>query len=111
MRALFLRHVVTAKSPKDLAEAEQMILGLTPCPNEPKAADIDRLADGQLARLLRGVKATKTHELRNHVVHKQAYRPTRVEVEAALKETRKILLPLTRCLNLCDDVNWYKVGP
>jgi len=107
MRALFLQHVVTKKSPKDLAEAAQMISCFSPCPKAPKDADIGRLADGKLARLLQRVKATKIHELRNRVAHR-AYRPTRVEVGATLKETREILLPLTSCLNLCEDVNWYK---
>jgi len=40
-------------------------------------------------------------------VHKQAYRPTREETEAALEEARSVLFPLTSRLGLYDDINWY----
>lgn len=107
MRALFLEHMVTGRSPKNLAEAAAVVAALPDRPREPKDAAIESLGDAKLVPLLKAVKATSIHTLRNRVVHKQAYRPTREEVEEAIKETRSVLFPLTRHLQLYDEINWY----
>jgi hypothetical protein len=53
----------------------------------------------------------ENNELRNQVVHKNAYRPSREEVEAATEETRGILFPLARYLSIdYDDIHWYIRG-
>lgn len=80
-------------------------------PGDPKDAAIEGLGDPIVVRLLKALKATTIHTLRNRVVHKQVYRPTREEVQAALKESRSILLPLTRHLKLHDEINWYMNNP
>ena len=36
------------------------------------------------------------------------YRPTGDEAEAALEETRSVLLSLSQRLGLYDDINWYR---
>lgn len=107
LRALFLRYVVAQQSPKNLAESEAMITGFPERPGDPKDADIESLGDTTLVSLLKALKGTSINTLRNNIVHKQAYRPTREEVEAALDETRSILFPLTSHLQLYNDVNWY----
>ncbi|HWP56373.1 MAG TPA: hypothetical protein VNL14_00635 [Candidatus Acidoferrales bacterium] len=107
MRALFLEHMVTGRSPKNLAEAAAMVAALPDRPREPRDAAIESLGDAKLVPLLRAVKTTSINTLRNRVVHKQAYRPTREEVEEAIKETQSVLFPLTRHLNLYDEINWY----
>lgn len=107
MRALFLQHIVTGHSPKNLAEASAVIAALPERPQDPEDAAIESLDDAKLVPLLKALKGTGIHRLRNRVVHKQAYRPTREEVEAALKETRSILFPLTSHLQLHDEINWY----
>jgi len=108
MRALFLNQVVAQHSPKNLGEAKAIISAFPPEPKDPKNKEINRLQDVSLVPLLRALKATTINTLRNRVVHKHAYRPTRDEVVAALDKTRSILFPLTRLLDLHDEVNWYR---
>lgn len=110
MRALFLQHIVTGRSPKNLAEAAAVVAVLPDRPGDPKDAAIESLGDARLVPLLKALKATSIHTLRNQVVHKRAYRPTREEVDAALEETRSILFPLTSLLRLYDEINWYMGG-
>ena len=111
MRALFLQHIVARYSPKNLIESAVIIGDLPDHPAGPKDTAIEGLADAKLVPLLKALKATSIHTLRNHVVHKHAYRPTRDEVEATLEETRSILFPLTRHLQLYDNINWYTRKP
>lgn len=108
MRALFLEHMVNRTLPKNLTEAAAVVAKLPKHPREPKDAAIESLGDAKLVPLLKAVKATGIHTLRNRVVHKQAYRPTREEVEEAIKETRSVLFPLTHHLNLYDEVKRYR---
>jgi len=107
MRALFLRQLIAGPSPADLAEAEDAIARLDDHPCDPRDAEIDALGDRQLVVLLKAVQRTAINILRNKVVHKQAYRPTREEAEAALDEARSLLFALTGRLGLYDDINWY----
>jgi len=107
MRALLLQQILTAHSPKDLVDAAAAVAALPDSPGDPKDIAVESLGDAKLVPLLKALKATNIHTLRNRVVHKQAYRPTREEVEAALEETRSILLPLTSHLQLYDEINWY----
>jgi AbiV family abortive infection protein len=107
MQALFLQQVVKRQPLKSLVEAQAVVASIQNRPGVPKDADIESLDDAKLVLLLKALKATSIHKLRNKTIHKYAYRPTREEVEAALKETRSILLPLTTLLHLYDDINWY----
>ena len=107
MRSLFLQHMVSRPEPKNLAEAAVVVAALPDRPGDPSDAALDGVGDPTLAPLLKALKATTIHTLRNRVVHKQAYRPTREEVTVAQKEARSILLPLTNHLDLHDEVNWY----
>ena len=102
---------VNGPSSKDLADAAAVIAGLPDNPGDPKDTAIESLGDAKLVPLLKALKATSINTLRNRVVHKQAYRPTREEVEAALQETRSILFPLTSHLQLYDEINWYMGKP
>ena len=107
MRSCFLHLIIEFNLPSTLDEAENHIKNLDPKP--PKDAELKSVADN-LGNLLIRVKGTKINELRNKVVHKTGYRPTHVETEEALKEARSVLFPLTRRLNVHDDVNWYCKG-
>ena len=107
MRALFLRQLICGPHPANLAEAEAAIAGLEDLPRDPKDTELEALDDKQLVALLKAIKSTTINTLRNRVVHKHAYRPTREEAEAALDETRSVLFPLIRRFGLYDDVNWY----
>jgi hypothetical protein len=107
MRALFLQQLVSGASPNTLAEAEALIAALDNRPKDPSDVQLESLPDKQLVALLKAVKATTINTLRNQVVHKRAYRPTREEVKLALEESESLLFPLTQRLGLYDDINWY----
>lgn len=111
MRALFLQHMVAQPSPRTLTEAAAVVAALPDRPGDPKDAAIESLDNAKLVPLLKRLKATTIHILRNQVVHKRAYRPTREQVEEAIKETRSILFSLTSCLQLHDEINWYMKKP
>lgn len=111
MRALFLQHIVAGRSSKDLADAAAVVAGLPDSPRDPKDTAIESLGDAKLVPLLKALKATSINTIRNRVVHKQAYRPTRDEVDTAIGETQSILFPLTSHLQLYDEINWYMRKP
>jgi hypothetical protein len=107
MRALFLRHLVSGTSPKVLAEAGAAIAALEDRPKPLADAELESLPDKALVALLLAVNRTTIIRLRNQVVHKHAYRPTRNEAETALEESRSVLFPLTQRLHLYHNINWY----
>lgn len=107
MRALFLRQLVSGSHPASLPEAEVAILGLADEPTDPTDSEIEAVGDPALVNLLKALKQITIHEVRNRVVHKRAYRPSRDEVESAIESARKLLFPLTHRLCLYDDINWY----
>lgn len=104
MRALFLHFIIAGHSPKNLTEAAGIIRNLPTKPELPKDTDIQKTSDAKLVPLLMGVKATKTHCLRNKVIHKHAFRPQRDDARKALDEARA----LTGYLKLYDDITWYR---
>jgi hypothetical protein len=107
MRNLFLRQVLSSSRPRTLDGAESAIGALSYSVSEPDDSELGAVTDVQLLELLRALKASKINELRNRVVHKEAYRPTLTEVEPALEEAEKILFPLSHNLDLIDDVDYY----
>ncbi len=104
MRAQFLRHIVSGRRPKNLAESAAMIAEL---PGRANDVDLEYLPDTQLNRILMALKDTGIANLRNRIVHKRAYRPTGDEARSALKETMEILFSLQGLLQLDDDLNRY----
>ena len=107
MRALFLRHMVIGRSPKNFVDSANMIANLPTSPKCAKTADIESLCDTKLVPLLMAIKDANINTLRNRIVHKQAYRPKREEAELALKNTKDILVPLQDYFQLHDDINCY----
>ena len=116
MRKLFLWRVTAPDSPKNLDDSNEIIEDISNHFGHAEGFRIDALSDEVLRSLLRDLERVDIHKTRNKVVHKQGYRPTRDEVENALKETRRILHPLSfrlgellggSSLGLCDDPNWY----
>ena len=107
MRALFLQHVVSGSPlPCNLTEAEA-VLPAFPNPQIPSDAAIKAVTDTNLIPYLEAIKKSKIHEMRNLVVHKRAYRPSRDEVDLAYNETIDTLPALTIRLDLNDDINYY----
>ena len=107
MRAIFLRQVTAPSSPVNLVEAAEIIKTLDCSSTCPKEGDLRAVRDTKVANFLINLKKTRVNILRNDVVHKIGYRPTRDEAENAVEEARSSLFPLTNCLDLHDDVNWY----
>jgi hypothetical protein len=107
MRALFLEHITSHPPLKTLAQVDAAIAALADRPRDPSDAELESLGDSKLVALLKALKATNINALRNSVVHKRAYRPIREETQAALEETRSVLLPLGAYLKLYDEINWY----
>lgn len=106
MRCFVLWHLATYDEPhKTLDQSESVIQNLVR-PSEPEDADL-RFKEQKLRQLLLRLKGTNINDLRNEVVHKQAYRPTRQQAEAALDEARNILFPLSHLLNIHDDLSLY----
>ena len=107
MRALFLQHVVIGSPlPRNLTEAEA-VLSAFPKPQIPSDAAIKAMTDTNLIPYIEAVKKSRIHEMRNLVVHKRAYRPSREEVDLAYKDTTDTLPALTIRLDLNDDINYY----
>jgi hypothetical protein len=111
LRALFLDYIISGCSPNTLAAAKRIVSKLSNKPRTPKTEAINRLFDSELVRLLTLLKDSNINSLRNRIVHKDAYRPNRQEAEAALKQARDILFPLTGYFNIYDDINWYLARP
>ena len=112
MRALCLRHMVNKISVPNLCQAEESIECIPKYAKDIKDvsnSEIEAIRDGdeKLIELLKQLKCTRIHELRNKVVHKRAYRPTRREAEEYLEEARSVLFPLTFRFELDDDPNLY----
>ena len=105
MRSVFLRLVIESNPPATLHEAGKYISELSPM--LPKDSEVKSVTDRSLVDYLMRVKGTHINKLRNKVVHKAGYRPTREEAEKELQEAGSVLFPLTRRLNLRDDVNLY----
>ena len=108
MRDLYLERVTDTVSPGNLDEAEGIIASIRKrkIPSDHK---IESVRDTKLAKHLMMLKRTGINVLRNKVVHKSGYRPTRDEAEQAHEEAESILFPLTQLLDLHDEINWYRM--
>jgi hypothetical protein len=111
LRNIFVNSVLLTRKLSSLDEVLQFINDLEKLAKPPSDVDIANLPDPRLSQLLQMLKQSNINELRNRVVHKNAYRPSLDEVEAAIEETRSILFPLARYLDIdYDDINWYIRG-
>ncbi len=103
MRSLFLELAVSDARFANLTDAEAWIDALPKSSRrvpKPTKATIQAVANPRLRDGLLALYDTNIARLRNRVVHKDAYRPTREETEEALREAGDILHPLTRELRL-----------
>lgn len=107
MRRLVLRLVVDAIAPASLSAAEVEIEKLRKKPQEVPREDIEAMPDGSSKALLLKLLDAKPNELRNRVVHKDAYRPTLEEAKLVHDEAGEILHGLTDRLRLGYDFYWY----
>jgi hypothetical protein len=100
MHGLFQLCVVEGLSPKNLDDAELIINNLPESPNLLKKDRLKSLRDAELANTMLKLAAVDVNALRNRIVHKYAYRPTKEEAAAKLEEANQLLRWLK---------NYYKV--
>lgn len=110
MRRLFLALAVRPTRFRSLAKSEAWIntipsspRGIAKVPDE----QIDAVGEPELKDRLRDLAAVQINGLRNRVVHKDAYRLTRDEAEAALSDAERVIHGLTSLLRLDGDAVWY----
>jgi hypothetical protein len=106
LRRLFLSLVVENVAPPTLSDAEALLRSLEKRRAVPQEA-IEGIPDPGLRDLLLRLDATDVNKLRNRVVHKDAYRPTREEAKSLHEEAEHILHGLTSRLRLQGDGPWY----
>lgn len=88
-------------------DAAKCLSSLNSLKNTPIDASVVR-ASAQWSNFLQRLKDNSVVRLRNQVVHKVAYRPTRAEVEAALTETRELLFPMAKAAHIMGEgPQWY----
>ena len=106
LKTICLQHIVDSISPTTLDDACNVIESICK-PKMPSDENISSLHPGKLKKHLLAIKKTKVNVVRNSVVHKSGYRPTREKAKLVLEEARSLLFPLTSILDLHDDINWY----
>ncbi len=91
-----------------VAEVPRVFKDLARYKGRPLDESITSTADPRMRALLAQLRGTSLDRLRNQVVHKEAYRPSRVEAEKALESTRGLLFPLAQAVRIpAEDANWY----
>lgn len=68
--------------------------------NNPTIQEIQNYPAGPKRDLMLDLKRLDIHEMRNKVVHKYVFRPSRQDVEGYLESVRRILIGLSHRLNL-----------
>ncbi len=102
MRRLFLR-VAASPRPASRRAAEALIAGIAKRPQKVERAELEKLAEVGLKTLLLRVCDASIANLRNDVVHKRAYRPTRDEAEVAITAAYETIHALGRHFNILGD--------
>jgi hypothetical protein len=113
MRKVFLRLVLDGKDPQNAADARTFIDAIPgeakPVPAVPRP-DIEAVANDRLRPLLLGMLDANINSLRNKVVHKDAYRPTRDESWSAYEDACRVLFGLTAALRIRGSAEFYING-
>jgi hypothetical protein len=104
LRSIFLRMMI---DPAGATTVDEFLRDLVRLSAKPPLDDLNRVPEELQVHCLRLYKSD-LGSFRNQVVHKNAYRPKKEEVDFYLHETRETLFPLGRKLDIeGDDVNWY----
>jgi hypothetical protein len=94
LRNVFLHVVLERSLPASMLEAERIIASISDRRSDPTDAFLAAYPEEAIASLLVALKGSGVAELRNRVAHQEGYRPTLLEVENALSETRNLLFGL-----------------
>lgn len=106
LRNLFINLVMLENMPRDLNESEDMLNAISEYTEEPSDRSIAQVEDHKMRDLLQRLKSSEINILRNKVIHKFAYRPSKEETENLFKETKNIIYLLAGLLNInADETN------
>lgn len=111
MRNLFFRLVIDGTQPADLNEARLIIEALPERPPGVKKEEINGKTEPPLTDHLLVLFDTRVNEVRNMVVHKDAYRPSAEHASQLVEEARSILYPLNAILGPLLDFEHYANAP
>lgn len=109
LRNLVLYAVISEITPTDMKAAQAAIDALPLDPKTPKDTAVNSLRDTDLRANMLRLKGVKVNEIRNRIIHKDAYRPRRDEAVNAHIEAGKVLFWLKEHFNISDDLTWYQV--
>lgn len=101
LRNLVVRLIIEKAEPFTLAEAIKRISGTAGMGGDPSAAQIAS-ASQRDAEIVSGLMALTIGKLRNDVVHKYAFRPTRAAVEPCLTSELDVLYKVKQRLGVGD---------
>lgn len=106
MRNLLINTAARAIEPTTIAEATAAIERIEKegFGNDPPADLFAQVPDQNIREALEQARDLTVGELRNHVIHKHAYRPRRVEVEPCVTEEIKVLYRLKHRLRVMDFI-------
>lgn len=102
MRNLVLNILLAKSRPSTVTEAATHIARLHSFRNQPSPKVLAAIGDVLERETLEGLAELTIGRLRNHVVHKQAYRPTRAEVEPCLTSEISVLYGIKHRLGVGD---------
>lgn len=112
LKNVFLACVIDNSKPKtlNLDDSKKKIDGLRKYAKKcSKDDDLRNISNSVLVDLLIKLRDCKIHQLRNKVVHKEAYRPHCEEVKKEIEEVRELLVKISSHLDVFkEDINYYR---
>lgn len=102
MRNLALNMLLRDPQPSNATEAATHIAQLRSFGNQPSPMQVTAIVDVRLRETLEALSDLRIGRLRNHVVHKHAYRPTRAEVEPCMTSEISTLYRVKHRLGVGD---------
>lgn len=102
MRNVVLNMLLVEPRPDTMVDAATHMTQLSAFGNEPSPKTIAAVLDTRKREALEGLTGLTVGRLRNNVVHKHAYRPTRAEVEPCLTSEISILYRVKGRLGVGD---------
>lgn len=102
MRNVVLNMLLTRARPATVDDARAEVKTLGAFGNEPSPDTIAAVADGRTRETLERLSRLTIGNLRNYVVHKNAYRPSRAEVEPCITSEIRLLYRIKHRLGVGD---------
>jgi hypothetical protein len=106
MRRTFLRFAIERIAVGTVAQAEACINTISKRPKRVERATVAHHTDERLRTLLLRLYDSDIAELRNNIVHKTAYRPTRSETRSVVEDATYTIANLTNHFGL-GNVNYH----